>query len=111
MTNAGYPGVILYFPGVIPPPGCHPEPKVKENNPDGVQDVNGDGKVDYKDYVIEAKKAAKETYAEFKEKAPGVVAEAKKTGTDLYEDVKEKGAELYEDAKKTVKETFNGSQN
>ena len=75
--------------------------KVKENN----------GKVDYKDYVIEAKKAAKETYAEFKEKAPGVVAEAKKTGTDLYEDVKEKGAELYEDAKKTVKETFNGSQN
>ena len=71
--------------------------KVKENNPDGVQDVNGDGKVDYKDYVIEAKKAAKETYAEFKEKAPGVVAEAK-----------EKGAEIYKDAKKTVQETFSG---
>ena len=85
--------------------------KVKENNPDGVQDVNGDGKVDYKDYVIEAKKAAKETYAEFKEKAPGVVAEAKEKGTGLYEDVKEKGEALYEDAKKTVKETFNGSQN
>ena len=82
--------------------------KVKENNPDGVQDVNGDGKVDYKDYVIEAKKAAKETYAEFKEKAPGVVAEAKKTGTDLYEDVKEKGAEFYQDAKQTVKDTFSG---
>ena len=73
--------------------------KVKENNPDGVQDVNGDGKVDYKDYVIEAKKAAKETYAEFKEKAPGVVAEAK-----------EKGSELYEDAKKTVKDTFSGQK-
>ena len=71
--------------------------KVKENNPDGIQDVNGDGKVDYKDYAIEVKKAAKETYAEFKEKAPGVMAEAKKTGTDLYED-----------AKKTVKETFGG---
>jgi len=71
--------------------------KVKENNPEGVQDVNGDGKVDYKDYVIETKKAAKETYAEFKQKAPGVMADAK-----------EKGAELYEDAKKTVQETFRG---
>ncbi|MBR5702035.1 MAG: hypothetical protein IKX47_06170 [Oscillospiraceae bacterium] len=85
--------------------------KVKENNPNGVQDVNGDGKVDYKDYAIEAKKAAKETYDEFREKAPGVVAEAKEKGAGLYEDVKEKGEALYEDAKKTVKETFNGSQN
>ena len=42
--------------------------KVKENNPDGVQDVNEDGKVDYKDYIIETKKAAKETFAEAKEK-------------------------------------------
>ena len=71
--------------------------KVKENNPDGVQDVNGDGKVDYKDYAIEAKKAAQEVYAEVKQKAPGVMAEAR-----------EKGAELYEDAKKTVQETFSG---
>lgn len=71
--------------------------KVKENNPDGVQDVNGDGKVDYKDYAIEAKKAAKEVYAEVKEKAPVVMAEAK-----------EKGSELYQDAKETVKNTFNG---
>ena len=71
--------------------------KVKENNPDGVKDVNGDGKVDYKDYVIETKKAAKETFETFKQKAPGVVAEAK-----------EKGAEIYEDAKKTVKDTFSG---
>ena len=71
--------------------------KVKENNPNGVQDVNGDGKVDYKDYVIETKKAAKETYDEFMQKAPGVVAEAK-----------EKGVEIYEDAKKSVQETFSG---
>ena len=74
--------------------------KVKKNNPGGVQDVNGDGKVDYKDYAIETKKAAKEVYAEVKEKAPGVMANAK-----------ERGSEIYEDAKKTVKETFNGSQN
>ena len=72
--------------------------KVKENNPEGVQDVNGDGKVDYKDYAIEAKKAAQEVYAEAKEKAPGVMAEAK-----------EKGGELYQDAKEKVKETFGGT--
>lgn len=71
--------------------------KVKENNPDGVQDVNGDGKVDYKDYVIETKKAAKETFEEFKQKAPDVMA-----------DVKEKGAELYQDAKNTVQDAFSG---
>ena len=73
--------------------------KVKENNPGGVQDVNGDGKVDYRDYAIEAKKAAKEVYAEVKQKAPGVVAEAK-----------EKGSELYQDAKETVKDAFGGKQ-
>lgn len=73
--------------------------KVKENNPDGVQDVNGDGKVDYKDYAIETKKAAQEVYAQVKEKAPVVMAEAK-----------EKGSALYEDAKKTVKDTFKGNQ-
>ena len=71
--------------------------KVKENNPDGVQDVNGDGKVDYKDYAIETKKAAKEVYAEVKEKAPVVMANAK-----------EKGSEFYQDAKEKVKDTFNG---
>ena len=69
--------------------------KVKENNPEGVQDVNGDGKVDYKDYAIEAKKAAQEVYAEAKEKAPGVMANAK-----------EKGSEFYQDAKEKVKDTF-----
>ena len=71
--------------------------KVKENNPEGVQDVNGDGKLDYRDYAIEAKKAAKEVYAEAREKAPVVMAEAK-----------EKGSEFYQDAKEKVKDTFNG---
>ena len=71
--------------------------KVKENNPEGVQDVNGDGKVDYKDYAIEAKKAAKEVYAEAREKAPVVMAEAK-----------EKGSGFYQDAKEKVKDTFHG---
>ena len=71
--------------------------KVKENNPEGVQDVNGDGKVDYKDYAIEAKKAAKEVYAEVKEKAPVVMANAK-----------EKGSEFYQDAKEKVKDTLHG---
>ena len=73
--------------------------KVKENNPDGVQDVNGDGKVDYKDYAIETKKAAQEVYAEVKEKAPGVMAEAKARGSEIYADAKDK-----------VKETFKGNQ-
>ena len=73
--------------------------KVKENNPEGVQDVNGDGKVDYRDYAIEAKKAAKEVYAEAREKAPGVVADAK-----------EKGGQIYEDTKKKVQDTFGGGK-
>ncbi len=73
--------------------------KVKENNPEVVQDVNGDGKVDYKDYAIEAKKAAQEVYAEAKEKAPGVMAEAKARGSEIYADAKDK-----------VKETFKGNQ-
>ena len=73
--------------------------KVKENNPDGVKDVNGDGKVDYKDYAIEAKKAAKEVYDEVRQKAPEVVADAK-----------EKGEKLYQDAKETVQDTFSGKQ-
>ena len=82
--------------------------KVKENNPDGVQDVNGDGKVDYKDYAIEAKKAAKEVYAEVKEKAPGMVADAKERGGAIIRDAKEKGGAFYETAKEKVQETFSG---
>lgn len=74
--------------------------KVKENNPDGVQDVNGDGKVDAVDYFEEVKKAATEVYqdaaASFKEKAPVVAQKAK----DVAEDVKE----AVVDAAETVKE-------
>ena len=36
--------------------------KYKENNPDGVQDQNGDGKVDAQDVAVELKKAAVEVY-------------------------------------------------
>ena len=82
--------------------------KVKENNPNGVQDVNGDGKVDYKDYLIETKKAAQETYAAFKEKAPGMVADAKERGGEIIRDAKEKGGAFYETAKEKVQETFSG---
>ena len=42
--------------------------KVRENNPDGIGDVNGDGQVDIKDYVEEAKKAATEVYNETSDK-------------------------------------------
>ena len=73
--------------------------KVKENNPNGVRDVNGDGKVDYKDYAIETKKAAQEVYAEVKEKAPGVMADAK-----------EKGEAVYRDAKEKVQDAFGGGE-
>lgn len=40
--------------------------KVKKNNPDGIGDVNGDGKVNYKDTVSEVKKAAGEVARDVK---------------------------------------------
>ncbi len=36
--------------------------KYKKNNPNGVVDVNGDGKVDSADVLIEVGKAAREVY-------------------------------------------------
>lgn len=36
--------------------------KYKKNNPNGVGDVNGDGKVDSADVLIEVGKAAREVY-------------------------------------------------
>ena len=39
-----------------------------ENNPDGVQDVNGDGVVDYKDKTIEAARAADQVFGQFTDK-------------------------------------------
>ena len=87
--------------------------QVKENNPDGVQDVNGDGKVDVKDYFEEVKKAAGEVYQDattaFKEKAPVVTQKAKDAAEDVKEavttaanTVKEKAPEYAEKAKDAV---------
>jgi hypothetical protein len=87
--------------------------QVKENNPDGVQDVNGDGKVDAKDYFEEVKKAATEVYqdaaAAIKEKAPVFTQKAKDAAEDVKEavsgaaaTVKEKAPEYTEKAKDAV---------
>ncbi len=53
--------------------------KYKENNPDGVQDVNGDGKIDTKDVIAEVTKAAGEVYSDAKEKAPEYAQKVKDT--------------------------------
>ncbi len=54
--------------------------KVKKNNPDGIGDVNGDGKVNAADYAQEIKKAAGEVYRDaadaVKEAAPKVAGKA-----------------------------------
>ena len=87
--------------------------QVKENNPDGVQDVNGDGKVDAKDYFEEVKKAATEVYqdaaAAIKEKAPVFTQKAKDAAEYVKEavsgaaaTVKEKAPEYTEKAKDAV---------
>jgi len=61
--------------------------QVKENNPDGIKDVNGDGKVDAKDYFEEVKKAAVEVYQEasasIQQKAPEFTHRAKDTAEDV----------------------------
>jgi hypothetical protein len=61
--------------------------KVKENNPGGVQDVNGDGRVDAKDYFEEVKKAATEVYqdaaASIQQKAPEFTQRAKNAAEDV----------------------------
>ena len=87
--------------------------QVKENNPDGIKDVNGDGKVDAKDYFEEVKKAATEVYqdaaASFKEKEPEFSQKAKDATDDVKEVVinaaavvKEKAPEYAEKAKDAV---------
>ena len=54
--------------------------KVKKNNPEGIGDTNGDGRVDAADYAREIKKAAGEVYREtadaVKEAAPKVTCKA-----------------------------------
>ena len=78
--------------------------QVKENNSDGIQDVNGDGKVDVRDVVSEVAKAATEVYhdavdavtgaaATVKEKAPEYAGKVKGAVTDAVETVKEKTPE------------------
>lgn len=61
--------------------------KYKENNPGGVKDVNGDGKVDTLDVLTEVAKAATEVYTEVaesvKEAAPQVVKAVKDTADDI----------------------------
>lgn len=53
--------------------------KYKKNNPNGVGDVNGDGKVDSADVLIEVGKAAREVYdnaaAAVNNMVNGVIAE------------------------------------
>ena len=65
--------------------------RYKKNNPDGVQDVNGDGVVDAKDVIAEVKKAATEVYTEtaatVKDKAPGYVHTAKDAVNDVQDTV------------------------
>lgn len=62
--------------------------KYKENNPSGVGDVNGDGKVDAVDIMTEVAKAATEVYSEVaesvKEKAPQVIETVKSTADDIF---------------------------
>ena len=71
--------------------------RFRENNPDGVKDVNEDGKVDYKDVAIEVKKAAGDAFDDAKqyvqEKNPKL-AENIKEG---FEKVKDKVQDVYAD--------------
>ena len=78
--------------------------QVKENNPDGISDVNGDGKVDAKDVLSEVAKAATEVYHDTvdavtgaasaaREYAPEYAGKAKDAVTGAVETVKEKAPE------------------
>ncbi len=61
--------------------------KYKENNPNGVQDVNGDGKVDTKDVLIEVSKAAKEVYHDAVDTIQQKAPEYKKKAQDAADEV------------------------
>ena len=67
--------------------------KVKDNNPEGIQDTNNDGVIDERDYISEIKVATKETY----EKAKEIAKEKAPI-------VKEKASIAYEKAKDFAKE-------
>lgn len=86
----------------------------------GVQDVNGDGKVDFKDYLAAAAKAAgeacqsaadtvKEKAPEFAQKAKDAAGNVKDAFVEVAETVKEKSPEYVQkvkDAAGNVKEAF-----
>ena len=89
--------------------------KVKDNNPEGIQDTNNDGVIDERDYISEIKVATKETYEKAKEiakeKAPIVKEKASiayEKAKDFAEEkapiVKEKASIAYEKAKDFAKE-------
>lgn len=73
--------------------------KYKENNPNGVQDVNGDGKVDSKDVMIEVKKAASEVYNEASAKIKEKTPEYKETFNNTMQQAKDKVNSVVEDIK------------
>ncbi len=62
--------------------------KYKENNPDGTQDVNNDGKVDARDVLAGVAKAATEVYHEaaesVKEKAPAYADKVKDVVSETF---------------------------
>ena len=80
--------------------------KFRENNPDGVKDVNEDGKVDYKDVAIEVKKAAGDAFEvakKYVQEKNQMLAEDIGKGAhkvkEGVEKVKEKAGEVYADIK------------
>lgn len=78
--------------------------KVKENNPDGIQDVNGDGKVDAADYIAEVKKAATELYGDKAEAVKEAVQNAIENPAEAAEKVKESVKNAYENVAAKVKD-------
>lgn len=64
--------------------------RYRENNPDGVGDVNGDGTVDYKDTASEIVRAAEEVLGEVGGKAKEKGGEAVKVAGQVIVDVSEK---------------------
>ena len=93
--------------------------KYKENNPDGVKDANGDGKVDALDVLSEVTKAATEVYngaaACFKEKAPVYAQQVKDAvdetfgGDDAAAGFEEKAPEYAQQVKDDANETSGGN--
>ena len=102
------------------PVAPNPEPTQGAAKKPGVQDVNGDGKIDFKDYVATAAKAVGGAYSEaadaIKEKAPEFAEKAKQAANEVKdafvetaETVKAKTPEYVQKAKsaaENVKEAF-----